>query len=98
MEHKTRPEAQIQETLAKIAELLHKDPLLGTQALRAWARMHGLDPEEALALAQSGEAPTSQEASPSPVPEAPVPPPFRERRPGGHFCVATFSSYPPKGG
>lgn len=66
---------EARKTLASILNLLQKDRALGERALRLWAAMHGLDPEEALALARSGEAeaPTSQEAPPSPAPEAPPP-------------------------
>jgi len=80
-----RPEAlqseEARKTLASILNLLQKNRALGERALRLWAAMHGLDPEEALALAQSGEAPTSQEAPPTPAPEtaktAPSGPGFR---------------------
>ncbi|MCH1927435.1 hypothetical protein L6232_21785, partial [Shewanella sp. C31] len=70
METPIRPEAlqseEARKTLASILNLLQKNRALGERALRGWAAMHGLDPEEALALAQSGEAPTSPEAPPSP--------------------------------
>ena len=57
---------EARKTLASILNLLQKDRALGERALRLWAAMHGLDPEEALALARSGEAeaPTSQKAPP----------------------------------
>lgn len=63
--------------------------------MRLWAAMHGLDPEEALALAQSGEAPTSQEAPPSPAPEAP-PPSSGSAVQEGTFAVQHSVSTPPK--
>ncbi len=44
VEHHTRPEAQIQEVLAKIAGLLQTNPALGERALRAYAALHGLSP------------------------------------------------------
>ncbi|BDG20316.1 hypothetical protein TthSNM11_25190 (plasmid) [Thermus thermophilus] len=59
---------EARKTLASILNFLQKDRALGERALHLWAAMHGLDPEEALALARSGEVP------PSPAPEAPPPP------------------------
>jgi len=84
-----RPEALQNEALTSIQDLLQRNPLLGEKALRAWAAMHGLDPEEALALARSGktEAPTSQEAPPSPAPEAPYTPPSGSAVQDGTFAL-----------
>ena len=48
---------EARKTLASILNLLQKDRALGERALRLWAAMHGLDPEEALTLAQSGRPP-----------------------------------------
>nr|WP_255430360.1 replication initiation protein [Thermus sp. WG] len=45
MEHHTRPEAQIPDTLAKIAGLLQINPDLGEVVLRAYAALRGLSPE-----------------------------------------------------
>ena len=89
METPIRPEALQNEALTSIQDLLQRNPLLGEQALRAWAAMHGLDPEEALALARSGktEAPTSQEAPPSPAPEAPYTPPSGSAVQEGTFAL-----------
>ena len=89
METPIRPETLQSEALTSIQDLLQRNPLLGEQALRAWAAMHGLDPEEALALARSGEAeaPTSQEAPPAPAPEAPYTPPSGSAVQEGTFAV-----------
>ena len=46
---------EARKTLASILNFLQKDRALGERALRLWAAMHGLDPEEALALARSGD-------------------------------------------
>ena len=88
---------EARKTLASILNLLQKDRALGERALRLWAAMHGLDPEEALALARSGEAeaPTSQEAPPSPAPEAP-PPSSGSAVQEGTFAVQHSVSTPPK--
>ena len=45
MEHHTRPEAQIPDTLAKIAGLFQINPDLGEVVLRAYAALRGLSPE-----------------------------------------------------
>lgn len=49
METPIQPEPAFQkdffEALAAIRETMRKNPLLGERALRAWAAMHGLDPE-----------------------------------------------------
>ena len=89
---------EARKTLASILNLLQKDRALGERALRLWAAMHGLDPEEALALARSGktEAPTSQEAPPSPAPEAPYTPPSGSAVQEGTFAVQHSVSTPPK--
>ncbi len=63
MEHNTRPEREIPQTLAKIAGLLQTNPALGERALRTYAAMHGLSPEEALALLQAGDL-----EAPPPIP------------------------------
>lgn len=97
METPIRPEALQSEALTSILDLLQRNPLLGEPALRAWAAMHGLDPEEALALARSGktEAPTSQEAPPSPAPEAP-PPSSGSAVQEGTFAVQHSVPTPPR--
>ena len=45
MEHHTRPEAQIPDTLAKSAGLFQINPDLGEVVLRAYAALRGLSPE-----------------------------------------------------
>ncbi|WP_275973826.1 hypothetical protein [Thermus thermophilus] len=100
MEHKTRPEAQIPEALVKIAEQYQKNPAFGERALRLFAAIHGLSPEEALALLRAGDlealARLLGEAPPSPVPEAPATPPSGSALQDGNFAVQ-HSPLPPKG-
>lgn len=45
METPIRPEALQSEALTSIQDLLQRNPLLGEQALRAWAALRGLSPE-----------------------------------------------------
>ncbi len=61
-------EANLLEPLSRIKELFQKDPLLGERALRAYAALHGLSPEEGQDLLRAGDLAclTPEEAPPTP--------------------------------
>lgn len=74
MEHHTRPEAQIPDTLAKIAGLFQINPDLGEVVLRAYAALRGLSPEALRAHLLAPPSARSGPGRPSSGPTSPTSP------------------------